>query len=321
MYSKKETNKLRLISKVARLYYEQDIPQKQIAEKLHLSQATISRLLKKGKQEKIIRTTVNVPIGVYSDLEDELQAKYRIQEVIIADCQQESEEEIIRSIGGAAAYYLETRINHHEIVGISSWSSTLLAMVEAMHPLTNVKNTKVVQILGGIGNPAAEIHATNLTKRLATLIQGEAVFLPSPAVVNSKENKKSLLQDTFVKLAIDLFDEVSLALVGIGALEPSLLLANSGNAFSSVELNDLEAQNAIGDICLRFFDANGHSVDSALDERVMSMSLDKIRKVPRVLGLAGGKRKIKAIKAALEGGLINILITDCITGKALLEKP
>lgn len=318
MYARKETNRLRLISKVARLYYEEDMPQKQIAEQLHLSQATISRLLKKGKEEGIIRTTVNVPMGVYSDLEDQLQVKYRIQEVIVADCAQETEEEILRSIGVAGAYYVETRVGHKEVVGISSWSSALLAMMEAMHPLVNVKNTKVVQILGGIGNPAAEIHATNLTKRLAALIQGEAVFLPSPAVVSSKENKDSFLQDTFVRVAYDLFDQVSLALVGIGALEPSQLLSNSGNTFSKEEIQNLKAKNAIGDICLRFFDASGDHVRSTLDERVMGMPFEKFKSIPRVVGVAGGDRKVNPIKAALKGGLINVLVTDCFTARALL---
>ena len=76
----------------------------------------------------------------------------------MADCAGDTEEATYREIGSAAAYYLETTLKQAEVVGISSWSETLLAMVEAMHPLPRETEAQVVQILGGVGNPAAEAH-------------------------------------------------------------------------------------------------------------------------------------------------------------------
>ncbi len=78
-------------------------------------------------------------------------------------------------IGAAAAYYLETTVRSGDVIGISSWSSTLLAMVDAMHQFNKIKDTRVVQILGSVGNPAAEVHASNLLKRMASLLNGEAI--------------------------------------------------------------------------------------------------------------------------------------------------
>lgn len=310
--------KLRLIARVAKLYYEQHMAQKQIADYLHVSQATISRLLKKAHEEEIVRTTLNIPNGVYSELEDAICSAYGIQEAIVADCISDQTEDIYRSIGSAAAYFLETTLQHHEVVGISSWSSSLLAMVEAMSPLTNINNTRVVQILGGLGNPSAEIHATHLTKRLATLIKGEPVFLPAPGVVPSADKRKLFLEDPYVAEAFRMFDQISLALVGIGALEPSRLLASSGNIFSENELNQLKAVDAMGDICLNFFDKNGKLVRSPLKERVIGMPIEKLKNVNRSVGVAGGQNKVPAIKAAMRGKYINILITDKFTAERLL---
>ncbi len=313
-------SKLRLVTKVAQLYHEKGYLQKQIAEELHLSQATISRLLKAANEQNIVKTSVSIPVGVYSKLEEEIEEKYSIKEVIIADTPSNpNNDEILRSIGSAASYYLETTLSNKEIIGISSWSTTLLAMVNAMQPISNVKDTKVVQILGGIGNPAAETHASHLIKRLSSLVHGEAVFLPAPGVTPKGSSPKMYMQDEFVQKAINMFSEITLALVGIGTLEPSKLLANSGNVFSEKELEELKEEGAIGDICLHFFDEKGNPTETSLNKRVISMSLDQIKGVKRTVGIAGGERKVKAIKAALKGQYINVLITDTNTAKSILK--
>lgn len=313
-------DELRLITAVARLYHEQGLGQIEIANQLSLSQSTVSRLLKRAQQEKIVRTTVSVPSGVYPHLEDQLQTKYQLQQAIVADCSSDSEEATRREIGAAAAYYLETTLKQGEVVGISSWSETLLAMVDAMHPLPRQTEAQVVQILGGVGNPAAEAHAARLTGRLADLIHGRVTPLPAPGVVGSANSMRVLLEDQFVGKALSLFDRVTLALVGIGAVEPSKLLASSGNIFSPQELEMLRQASAVGDICLRFFDAVGKPVHTPLEKRVIGMSLEQLQKVKRAVGIAGGERKFAAIKGALKGHWINILITDRFTAERLMAE-
>jgi DNA-binding transcriptional regulator LsrR (DeoR family) len=113
---------------------------------------------------------------------------------------------------------------------------------------------------------------------------------------------------------------VTIALVGIGAVEPSPLLAQSGNVFSPSELELLHQQGAAGDILLRFFDLNGRLIDTGLDKRVISMSLEQLRKVDRAIGASGGLRKYAGILGALRGGWINILITDQYTAERLLSE-
>lgn len=126
------------------------------------------------------------------------------------------------------------------------------------------------------------------------------------------------MQDPFVCETIDRFDSVTLALVGIGSIEPSELLASSGNIFSLQELDSLRAQGAVGDVCLRFFDAEGVPIESPLNDRVIGMELEQLRKVKRSVGIAGGQRKITAIRGAVRGGFVNVLITDLSTAQALV---
>ncbi len=313
------SDELRLMTKVARLYHEQALTQSQIAAQLHLSQATVSRLLRRAHDAQIIRITINVPPGAFPALEERLQARYGLRDVIVVDCA--DAENPTREIGAAAAYYVETTLDQQEIIGISSWSGTLLAMVDAMNPVVRRGEgsaAQVVQILGGVGNPSAEVHAARLTGRLAALVNGTAKYLPAPGIVGSAESVRVLREDPFVQEIFALFDCVTLALVGIGATMPSDLLAASGNRFAPDELAMLQAQGAVGDICLRFFDAAGKPVVTPLDGRVMGMQLQQLKQCRRAVGIAGGQRKIAAIRGALAGGWINVLITDRYTAEALV---
>lgn len=310
-------DELRLITKVSRLYYERGMAQAEIAELLRLSQSTVSRLLKRAYDEKVVRTTITAPNGVFAELEDRLTQIYGLKDVVIADAALDNDDVVVRDIGAAAAYYLETSLKSRDVVGISSWSATLLAMVDAMQPVPGLKNVSVVQVLGGMGNPAAETHATRLVSRLAQLVHGEPVYLLAPGVVGSRDSLQVLLQDPFIKASMQVIDQVNVALVGIGEIKPSTLLATSGNVFTTEELETMRSRGAVGDILVRFFDAEGCPLESELNERVVGMNLDQLREVERAIGIAGGPRKLAAIRAALKGRLVNVLITDHFTAEKL----
>lgn len=311
-------DELRLMAKVAKLYHKSGLSQSQIATQLDLSQPTISRLLRRAEKEGIIRISVHSPTGVYADLETQIEELFGLKEVIVVDSTRRSAD-LLHSIGSAAAHYVEMTAKKDEIIGISSWSETLLAMVDEMQPLNHDQGIKVVQILGGVGNPGAEVYAARLTERLTRLVKGEAIFLPAPGVTGSAEAREMMLKEQYVAETVTLFDQVSLALVGIGSIEPSKLLASSGNVFASAELDHLSEVGAVGDICLRFFDRDGEPVDTELNQRVIGMSLEQLRKVRRTVGVAGGERKRKAILGAINGKLINVLITDYDTAEWLMD--
>jgi DNA-binding transcriptional regulator LsrR (DeoR family) len=311
-------DELRLIVRIARMYYECKMRLADIAEQLGLSQSTVSRLLERSKEEGIIRISIAAIPGVYAELEEKLIRKFNLRDAIVVDVLDDRDEKLIhKDLGSAAAYYLETAIHQREVLGISSWSSTLLNMVDAMHAIPRKSGVKVIQILGGVGNPTAEVHASRLTQRFADLVNGTPVFLSAPGVVGSEAALQVLIEDEYIQQTLRLFEKVTTALVGIGAVEPSKLLADSGNVFSIQELGLLRQNGAVGDILLRFFDAHGKPVDTVLNKRVISMSLEQLRKVDRAVGIAGGQRKYPAILGALRGGWINILITDHYTAARL----
>jgi DNA-binding transcriptional regulator LsrR (DeoR family) len=112
------TDELRLIARVARMYYAENLTQSAIARQLSLSQASVSRLLKRAHAEQIVHISIDVPRGTYPDLEDRLRERFGIDDVVVADCTEDREEPILSSIGDAAAHFLESTMRDGEIIGI-----------------------------------------------------------------------------------------------------------------------------------------------------------------------------------------------------------
>ncbi|MBB3387046.1 MULTISPECIES: sugar-binding transcriptional regulator [unclassified Rhizobium] len=311
-------NELRLISRVAQMYHIEGRRQAEIAQHLRLSQATVSRMLKRAEAEDIVRTSVIPPVGTYSELESGLREKYGLPEAIVVECTEDRDGAIMARIGEAAAHLLELTLSPGEIIGVSSWSQTIFKMVENIHPQKSARAKYVVQTLGGMGDPSVQTHATQLTTRLARLTGAEPKLLPVQGVTSSREAKLLMQADPFVRETMDLFGSITLAIVGIGAVEPSELLSRSGNIFSSRELADLAEAGAVGDISLRFFDKDGKSVKTPLDDRVIGLPLEDLHGVDRVIALAGGAKKSAAIAGALRVGVIDTLVTDKFTAQRLI---
>ncbi|WP_248449179.1 sugar-binding transcriptional regulator [Sinorhizobium meliloti] len=310
-------NELRLIARVAQMYHIEGKRQAEIAEIMHMSQATVSRMLKRAEQEDIVRTTVIPPAGTFADLETALREHYGLTEAIVIDCSEDRDGAIMARIGEAAAHFLEVTLQQDEIVGVSSWSQTILRMVDNIHPLKTAKAKYIVQILGGMGDASVQTHATQLTARLARLTGGEPRLLLVQGITSSREAKLVMLADPVVRETMDLFGRLSLAIVGIGAVEPSELLARSGNIFSRQEMSMLHEAGAVGEISYRFYDKDGKPVETPLNERVIGISLEDLRKTDRVMALAGGESKTQAIAGALKLGVIDVLVTDKFTAARL----
>ena len=313
------TDELRLLAKIARMYHERGIRQPQIAADLHISQSRVSRLLRQASEMGIVRTTVTLPGGVYTDVEEDLEARYNLLDSVIVDADGASGD-VQPALGAAAATYLSETLTGGDVVGISSWSSSLIATVDAMRPRSGPVASVVTQLFGGIGDPQAQVSATRLLDRFSNLTGARPVFLPTPGLVEDAAVRRALLEDPAVNGVLQTWKELSLALLGIGSLQPSPLLRRSGNALDPSQREELSRLGAVGDVCLRFFDQDGNLINSLFNDRVMGISPEQLKAVPRRIGVAGGTEKQAAIAAALKGGWVNTLITDLETARHLLEE-
>lgn len=310
------TSHLRLLSRVARMYHEGRATQTDIARQLGLSQARVSRLLKEASERGIVRSVVVLPEGVHTELEEAIASTYGLADVVVVDTAGAGDP--VRALGAAAGAYLDVSLVGADVVGVSSWSGSLVAAVEVMRPQLPPRARRVVQMFGGVGDPAVQMQATRLAGRLAEVLRAEPLYVPSPAIVGNSSTRDAMLADPSVGEVVRTWSQITTSLVGIGSAEPSPLLRRSGNVMSEEQVADLIAAGAVGDICLRYFDAHGREVPSAIDDRLMGMTADQIRAVPRRIAVAGGQDKVGAVRAALMGGWVSVLVTDETVALALL---
>lgn len=308
----------RLLVKAARMYHEERMGQPEIAERLHMSQSRVSRLLKEAQDHGIIRTLVLTPPGFFAELEEEIRTRYDLRDVVVADAASQDDGTILAAIGAAAAGYLEDTMGRGERLGISSRSAALLAMVEAMAPIRTGSVDVVVQTLGAVGNPAMRAQASRLTDRLAQLAQADPIYLATPGVVTTRAVRDGLLADDYVADAAAAWQTLSTLLTGIGAARAPRTAW--GGALPKEDLARLLERDAVGDICLNFFDVHGEEIEDGLRDRVIGIPAGELLAVPRRIGVAGGRSKVDAVAAACRGGWIDVLVTDRFTARRLVGR-
>lgn len=310
----------RLVAKVAWMYHVRNLSQGEIAQRFKLSQSGVSRLLEQAKATGIVRTEINLPTGLFTELESGLEEIYKMKEVHVFDLPDvKNESELTNDLGQLLAIRLAATGVNANIVGFTSWSRSLRATVEALKNSKNSNAKFVVEMLGDVGEPSAQHEAALTTQHFAEITNAQPMFLRVPGVVQSKEIRDVLIKNDFhVQDAFRLLDRVDLALVGIGTCEIVPPLTGGDNFFTAKEFEIAKKAGAVGQVNLRFIDKNGKPVVTKLDDRVIGITLKQLKQAETRIGVAGGASKFEAIRAALRGGWINTFATDVETAKWLL---
>lgn len=315
----------RILVKAARLYYEEGLNQAEIADRLRLSRQKVQRILREAKDQGVVQIAIKPIIGVFSDLESGLEEQYGLAEAIVVETTTtaafDSQATIAREVGAGAAEYLLRVIRPHDKIVISV-GNALLGMVNALPYSAHIDahDLIVVQGMGGLGDPSHETHATQLVSRAAQALRAQSLLLGAPAVAGTREAGNTFLRDPHVAETLQVARVADMFFVGIGSSKAnSIVVTDFWKVMTPSNLKDLERRGAVGSINLRYFDEHGVRVPSDFDERVIGLTLDEIKKIRRVIGVAGGSSKHQAIQAALDGKLVNVLVTDHVTAQQLLK--
>lgn len=307
----------RLLTKVANLYYNEEKSQREIADKLKLSKSKVCRILRDAKLNGVVQIIIKSPLSVCNDLEEKFERLFQLREAIIVnDDGDKNNINNLLSVGQAGADYLRRIVSPKDIIGIS-WGQTLLSLVNQLVPY-EASGTKIVQLVGGLNNGTQNVQATELTRRLGNILNGETHLLHCPAVVTSSQVKEGLLEDKNIRNVFDLGVKSTIALFGIGTVDTDSELFKS-NTLSQSWYTDLKEKGAVGDVCMRFYDINGKPCCPELDSVIMGMSIDNIKKIKTVVCIAQGEIKAEAILGALKGGIPDILITNKSTASKILQ--
>lgn len=309
----------RLLYKIAEAYYVDELTQQQIADRFGLSRPKVSRLLKKAREERIVNVTLMPPTGDVADMERALERAYALKEVVVVSISDTADSDAVaRELGPAAAECILRCISGSEVLGLA-WGRTIMGTVNAL-PSHTWPDLTIVQLSGGLGPVGALEHSTELARRAAQKLGAKLRLIPAPGIVSTQAAAAALRADRQIAETLALAARADIAVVGLGVPIPDSVLLRDGDIVTADDLATLQASKAVGDIALRYIDPEGAPLDLELNDRIIGLTLDQLRRVPRVVGVAGGEAKYRMIRAALRGGLLDVLVTDHITAQALLDE-
>ena len=303
------------IVQVARQYYEYNLTQDEIAANFGLSRPTISRLLKKALDDKIVLISIVDPYQKSSELSEKLVKALGLKNCFVISGQVLDAGVVRRNIALTAARYLSEAVQPGDVIGIG-WGRTLYEIAESVEP-KKIEDVFFVPLLGGIGQvkPGFQVH--NITQKISEAFGGAWMQYHVPGIVDSSKLREQLLLTGNVHEIIRIWKIMTRALVGIGESPLGSEIVFQDNV-AGIEKLKLVENGAVGDICMRFFDKDGKPVPYMRQE-IMSVDLEILKQVPEVIAVAGGVQKVEAIIGASRAKYINTLITDEFTALKVLE--
>ncbi|RYD34996.1 MAG: sugar-binding transcriptional regulator [Verrucomicrobiaceae bacterium] len=291
----------------ARLYYVDGLGQAEVAQFTRISQAKVSRLLALARERGIVKISVAEYEPRSLLLEDKLRSLLGLGKVaVIRTLPGATSGDARRAVGHFGASIAASLIAPGNVVAISG-GRTMRELVRNL-PTDKKAGLTVVQTMGSIDSSVAPVDALELGRVMARRCDGLFQSLNSPAFVPDKQTRDAFLNLTQIRSVWQQLNRASVAMVGVGTLENSIFVERG--ILSPDELAQLRAGGAVGEICGRFFNAEGQECDTPWRDRVVSIELEQLRTIPQVIGIVAGSDRSRAIAAAVRGGLLKSLIID-----------
>lgn len=315
MYS--ANHDIRLMTKIARLYYLDGLKQEEISDRVGISRSTVSRLLKLAHELNLLTITVaSPPEARFAALEQALEAQFGLREAVVIEAG-ETREESLTALGRAGAQYLERVIKPGQTVAVS-WGSTLKRLADALEPRP-MTGVTVVPLLGGSGRTDLQLHANEIAQTVARAFGGEFYPLLAPVLASSASVRNAFIGEEPIRQVLDLAASAQVAAVGIAGVGATATMHQTGY-LGAGELQELQAGVCVGDICSHFIDREGRPCAPDLNSRVVGLTLPELQRIPTVIGVAGGLSKADAIRGSMRARWINVLVTDSVTAEAILTR-
>ncbi len=302
--------------RIAWLYYIGDMSQQEIADYFGLSRVKITRLLQKARNEGIVSVQITDKLTTIIELEEQIKKIFNLKQVFITPSPKD-EKDIFNFLGKGIADFLGITLKNNSILGIG-WGRTINGAIPFLNQLKQYNNIKIVALTGGQFTRAEVPNPIEIIYTFGRILKGKCYYPLIPAVLPDSKTKESLISGDFHGEWYDLINKTDIAIAGIGVVTPD---ANLFQQYEEGPQDAIELMNkgAIGDIVNEFFDVEGNIVKHKISRRIFTIGVDKLKRIPISVGVAGGKEKIKPILGALRGKFINTLITDENTAKELLK--
>lgn len=305
----------RLVIKTCKLFYEQNMSQKDISLYLGISKPQVCRMLDYAKKQHIIEFHINNPFSQEFQLETLLSSKYNLKETYIFPISSASPEDARNQLGKYCAEQLDKYFTDNSTIGVMS-GRTIAAVSDYAHKLPR-KNLNFVPLVGNTGSDGHKYHANSIAENFARNTGGSYSLMNAPIVLQSEEVCSLVKKEPSIASTLAKGSSCNVALVGIGPVNQTSTSYLCG-AYSSEDIEFLVGRNAVASVCTSFISKDSTLLHTELNSRSIGVSLSALSDTT-VISIASGLEKAEAINAVLKSGYIDIFMTSLDMAQNLLS--
>ena len=296
-----------LMAKVSWYYYYEELTQQQISERLGMSRMRVVKLLDKARRTGVIRFHLREGSQGRMELEKQLIQTFSLSDAFIVPAGADKSR-CNENIAEAASMYLSERIRSDTVINIG-YGDTLSRVLNNLATLAE-QTISCVSLTGGVSCYLPDARSNVFNARLH--------LMPAPLLASSAEMAQAMRREDSVQEIARMIPLSHLTLVGIGSMDESATIFHTG-ILNANDMLYLRMRGAAGDLLSHFLTRDGKLIESPVEERLIGASLDTLRSLDNVIGIAAGTVKAEAIRAALLGGYLDTLITDEETALRILQ--
>ncbi len=303
------------------MYYDHGRTMEAIAAQMAVSRSTVSRLLRDARAEGLVQVTLRPPeASRVSDLRERIHERYRVGVRVAPARPGETQHARLTAVAAEAAEAISAMVQPEMTVGVA-WGTTMSALAEQIRAQP-VRDVDVVQLNGAINTLGSGMdHVSSVMGVLGEKWGAQVHHFPVPAFFDYRSTREALWRERSVQRILDLQSNCSLAIFSVGAFDAEVPShVHSSGYLSSRDLESLESDGAVADVCTVFLRADGSWQDVAMNARSSGTDPSRLARIPRRVLIASGKRKAAPVRAALLARTATDLVIDEITAMQLLAE-
>lgn len=303
------------VARVAWHYFVEGMNQQQIADRLATNRLRINQALRDARRDGVVRINIESPFLRAVELESRLRETYGLKRARVVPSPQE-DNKVQTAIGAALAMEMSPILADTKIRSFGlSWGNTIYNASRYLRPVSR-PDLEFVSLLGGISQ-GSDVNSFDIVKAYGIQYDARRTYFTAPIYAPSQEARDAIVGTEFFDDIFRKIRSVDACALGAGDMSLNSLLIRYALP-SDIDVGELVAAGAVGDIQGQFLTASGDLVDHPINERVIGLGATDVRNLKGAILAAGGPGKRPIVRAALLTSAFECLVTDEATAEAVL---
>jgi lsr operon transcriptional repressor len=301
--------------RVAWLYYMEGLTQAEVAGRLTITRLRVNRLLVEARAKGLVNISLNSALSDCIRLEQALVKECGLKDAVIVPTPQHRDL-VAPVIGRAAGEHLSRLLETRKLRGFGvGWGATLRETIRHVRPGRYPK-LDIASMMGGL-TYGIELNTFETASDLASRVGAQCHYLAAPIYAGSPQSRDTILAQDVFEAAFARIRATDVSILSAGDMSERSLLVRYGLP-RDLDIAELTAQGAVGDLLGQFIDRDGKPLDHPINRRAIALPLEALTRIPTAILASGGTNKAAVIAAALKGRLASVLITDEQAAAAVL---